>query len=152
MPKGDLSITLDQTEYNALMRKLDQLDTVQKATAVQKGLQAGASIIRKRGRASLRRVLSTKPSNVKQRTGNLLSSIATRTYKKKGKSHIGFGKKGHHAHLVDSGTKERYTSTGARRGKMPGNRFWRKNFEANRNKARDEIFNGVDRYLRKIWR
>ena len=94
-----------------------------------------------------------------KRGGSLEGAIASRTFKKKGKAHIGFSKLGHHAHLVNMGTKKRFTAARQYRGSVgksapyTGSMFWSKNFEENKNTAKQIIFDSVYASIKKMgWR
>ena len=64
---------------------------------------------------------------------------------------VGFKRPGGNvAHLVDRGTKDRKTKTGASRGKIKGSRFWTDTKEQYAPKAIDEMMDAVDAAIKKI--
>lgn len=103
-----LSIYFDQKSLATVYAQLSQLSEIERDAVVQKGLSDGAGIIRRETNKNMHKL-------VKKRKGNLYSSL---TKKKVGKLkkgdvryQIGFKRpQGAAAHLIDKGTKERYTS------------------------------------------
>lgn len=154
---GELTITLNENDYAYVQSKLSKLTKLEKNAVVQKGLQEGLSIIAKEGRKTLKSTLSKDPWNThmreymaKKRGGSLQKSIGTKTIKKKLKGYSGFKKHGHHAHLVDSGTVNRWTKKGAFRGKVAGSRFWRTAFDNKRNQAVKELMESIRKSIQKL--
>lgn len=87
-------------------------------------------------KAAVKPILKQAKANLKgnKRSGTLAREIKSGDYKKKSRSGKSFssGKvtvalfatgKAHHAHLVESGTKERFNKAGASRGTMPATHF-----------------------------
>ena len=156
-------MTFDERDLAALNRALDGLNVIEQNAIVQKGLQEAAAMIKKKGKAKLRATMSTDAWNVKMRKamaakrgGGLENAIGTRTFKKKGKAHIGFNKLGHHAHLVNMGTNKRWKKDGQPTGSVSknapktGSLFWTKNFQENREKAKNIIIDSVYASVRKL--
>jgi len=56
-----------------------------------------------------------------------------------------------HAHMVEYGTSQRATGSGASRGKMGRNPFFRRGLERSRNRAIEEIKQIVGKGVSKIW-
>lgn len=105
MPRDNFTIYFDPKSYAATMLQLRELSDIQKTAVVQKGLSDGAGIIRRETAKNMRQ-------RVKVRKGNLKSSLSK--LKKRGKDnqayYIGFRRTaGAAAHLIDKGTKDRYT-------------------------------------------
>lgn len=114
MARDNFTIYFDPKSYAATMLQLRELSDIQKTAVVQKGLSDGAGIIRRETAKNMRQ-------RVKVRKGNLKSSLSK--LKKSGKQnqayYIGFKRpQGAAAHLIDKGTKDRYTKNGAYRGKV----------------------------------
>ena len=156
---GELSIFLDEGEYQRLLNAIAKLNDIEKDAVVSRALQEAGNMIKKQGQSNLQNSLSREPQNVRMRKGNLQKSFKTKVYKKKGKAHIGFTKKGHHAHLVNFGTMKRWTKKGAYRGSvskdspMTGSRFWSRAFEQKKTQAGREIIDSVIKSVKKIgWR
>ena len=76
---------------------------------------------------------------------------AVNVFRVKGRSNLGFERPGgNHSHLVDQGTKKRYTNTGKSRGSMPGNRFWNDAGHTEENRAMQAIYQGVQKAVQRI--
>lgn len=154
---GELTLTLSGEDYNDLQKKLSKLSALEQDAVVKKGLQEGVKVIAVEGRLMLKKTMSTEPSRVfmrkrmaEKRGGSLEKSIGTRVVNKKGKAYAGFGKHGRHAHLVDTGTVQRFTKKGYNRGKVVGSRFWRTSFEAKRKLAMQELMDSIITSIKKI--
>ena len=154
---GELTITLSEAEYIHTMEQLSKLSKLEEQAAVQKGLQEGVSVIAKEGRKTLKSTLSREPSRIKareymaaKRGGSLLRSIGTRTVKKQVKGYAGFRRLGHHAHLVDTGTGERFTKSGYYRGKVLGSKFWRTAFNNKKNEAANQLMESIRKTIQKL--
>ena len=136
MPKGDLTIVLNEREFQEFNRRLAGLDNVEQRTAITNALKQGMGVIVAQGKANwaMADLHTDKKDDLKQSFGVKLNS------KKKvwSASYGGFRRpKGAAAHLVDRGTKKRYTiKTGAyrgsvqKRGEYTGSRFWTKAVES----------------------
>lgn len=105
---------------------VDELKGVDKNKAVKGGLIQGAKVFVRIGKRNLR-------SRNDEHTGNLLRSMRWKSARNSLSVYAGFERSykfqalkgvGNHAHLVDRGTKERYTKKGYRRGIMPASYFW----------------------------
>lgn len=104
-----------------VIAKVDNLDKIVSSAPVRKGLRAGARLIANAGRSKLKTLYKG------YQTGQLERSIRSRVKRRKSGALAGFYRGqggGNHAHLVDRGTKARYTRKGHYRGVMPANYFW----------------------------
>lgn len=64
---------------------------------------------------------------------------------------VGFKRPGGNvAHLVDKGTKDRKTKTGASRGKIKGSHFWTDTKEQYADKAVNDMMAAIDSAIKKI--
>ena len=64
---------------------------------------------------------------------------------------VGFKRPGGNtAHLVDRGTVERYTKSGAYRGKIVGSRFWTDTTDMYAPQAMDDMLDAVEHAIKKI--
>lgn len=153
---GDFSISLNDGDYNRLQRAMDGLSKIEKNAIVQRGLQEGVKVFIRQGKSNLRATLSNEPQNVRMRTGNLMSSFTTKTKKRLSKAYAGFNKKGHHAHLVDSGTVKRWTKNGAYRGSVSknspqhGSNFWHSAVEQKKQAAMNELMDSIEKSIDQI--
>lgn len=165
MAEKSLTMSFDKSDLARLDRALQGLSDIEKSAVVQKGFQEAAAMIKKKGKQKLEQTLSTDSWNktmrdkmASKRGGSLVKSISTKTFKKKGKAHIGFKKTGHHAHLVDRGTALRHKKNGQSTGSVSkgapnkGSLFWTKSFQENRQKAKDMIFDSIEQSIKRIWR
>lgn len=164
MAKGELTLEIDQHDLDTIYKALDGLSQIEKDAIVFKGFQEAAQLISKSGKAALKSSMSKDSWNVEmrermaaQRGGSLANSIGIKSFRKKGKVHIGFKRLGHHAHLVNFGTKKRYkVSTGQYTGSvsknapMTGSLFWSKNFQDNKAAVRQKIVDSVIASCRKM--
>lgn len=87
--------------------------------------------------------------------GNSDHLVDSFTYRlKKGKFAgvlVGFARPGGNvAHLVDRGTKDRRTSTGASRGRIKGSQFWTNTRDTYAPVAMKEMMDAIDQAIRKI--
>ena len=156
---GELTLTLNERDYAFVQRQLSKLTVLEQDAVVRKGLSEGVGIIKKQGKTNYKNTLSTDPHNVKMRQymakkrgGSLLNSFGTKVNKKQGKGYAGFSKYGHHAHLVDSGTVNRfaYTLNNAPRGRVQGSKFWRSAFEAKKNEAAQTLMDSITISINRI--
>ena len=156
MAQGGMTITLDNADYRRIMDLLFTLSDFEKDAIIRRGLQEGARVFVRQGKSNLAQTLSSDPANVRMRKGNLIKSFRTKVNMKKQKVHAGFDKHGHHAHLVDSGTVQRWTRAGAYRGSVSkgspktGSKFWRNAFEMKKQEAANELMDSVYQSINKI--
>lgn len=117
MAQDSLSLYFDPKSLATVYAQLSQLSEIESDAVVKKGLSDGAGVIRRETNKNMRHL-------VKKRKGNLYASL---TKKKVGKLkkgdiryQIGFKRpQGAAAHLVDKGTRERYTSGKNGKPRMP---------------------------------
>lgn len=107
MAQDNLSLYFDPKSLATVYAQLNQMSEIYRDAVVQKGLSEGASIIRRETNKNMHRL-------VKKRKGNLYSSLGKlkrRNSKKMGPAYyVGFRRTaGAAAHLIDKGTKDRYT-------------------------------------------
>lgn len=135
---------IDRENIQYLIRNLEDFE---KDKAVKSGLRAGMNVFRVKGRSNLRARLLHHG----KQTNHLMNSFTTRIKRNKLGALSGFDRPGgNHAHLVDRGTKKRYTNTGKNRGVMPGNRFWDDAKQTEENKAVQAIYQGVQKAVQRI--
>lgn len=80
-----------------------------------------------------------------------MNSFTTRVKRNRLGALAGFDRPGgNHAHLVDRGTKKRYTKSGASRGVMPGNNFWEDARNTEEEKAMQAVHKGIQRAVQRI--
>lgn len=134
-------------DREAIVYFVDQLEAFEKDKAIKAGLRSAVNVFRIKGRSNLR---SRLLGHGKQ-TNHLMNSFTTRVKRNKLGALAGFDRPGgNHAHLVDMGTKMRYTKSGARRGIMPANKFWYDAKTSEEGKAMDALYKGVERAVQRI--
>lgn len=107
-----MQIAFDPATLKRVMHQLSALEDVDKAKAIQVGLTKGVDYINR----FVKRVTKTQ---FKVRKGNLSTSVMRKYIKKRVAAYGAFSRpKGAVAHLLNSGTKERYTRSGAYRGRI----------------------------------
>lgn len=111
------TLTMDKASYDRIMDKLAKFGKIEQEGMVAQALKEGATIVKDESKSNIK-------SRLVKRSGNLIGSASVLVKKKDGKAYAGFKRpKGAHAHLLEAGTKERYTKTGAYRGKVKAYNF-----------------------------
>ena len=156
MASGNFTITLDEEDYNRVLKELEELSHLERSRVLRKGLAEGGRLFINEGKKYLEQRLSTDPVNVKMRKGLLKKAFKLKVYPNRGKVHAGFDRKGRHAHLVDRGTDKRYTRKGAYRGSVAkgspntGNMFWTDAFNAKKDEASRILMEAIRREIQNI--
>lgn len=141
---GQQTLTLDRQSYIDVMSKLSQLGELEKQGIIQYGLKEGVTILAAEGKRNL-----IQRNNI--RKGNLVKSIGVQVRKKDMKSYAGFTHpKGNAAHLVDRGTKARYTKKGFYRGSVKGSEFWSDAFDAKKEEAQNILIESIQKSIKRI--
>lgn len=144
---GQFKFTLNEQEYQAVVRKLGELSNVEQKGVIRSALKQSGNILINAGKSSFL-------AKNKKKTGNLYRSFTSQYKKKNTGILIGFrrGKGlGNHAHLIDYGTVDRYTKKGYFRGRIAGTDhgktgatyFWSDVVEAKGNEAMERIMEAV---------
>ena len=127
---------------------VDELKGVDRNRAIRSGMIQGAKVFTRLGRKNLR-------ARNDEHTGNLLQSMRWKSARNSLAVYAGFERSykfealkgvGNHAHLVDRGTKDRYTKKGYYRGKMPASYFW----TDTRNEGGGEAMRHIERGMRNM--
>lgn len=135
---------VDRENVQYLVRNLEDFE---KDKAVKSGLRAASNVFRVKGRSNLR----SRLLHHGKQTNHLMNSFTTKVKRNKLGALAGFDRPGgNHAHLVDRGTKRRYTKDGRNRGIMPGNRFWSDAQETEEGKAMQAIYQGIQKVVQRI--
>lgn len=109
-------ITVKLIDREAVVNLVEGLEDFEKDRAIKAGLRSAVSVFKTAGKRNLRQRLKT-PGGV---TDNLMKSFTNKVKRTKLGALSGFARPaGSHAHLVDKGTKMRYTKKGWRRGIVP---------------------------------
>jgi len=130
-----------------LLKQLAILKNLVNAKEIIAAERKAAQLLKDRG---YERLLATLIGN----SDNLVESF---TYKLRNGTksmtgiRVGFKRPGGNvAHLVDLGTVDRYTKTGAYRGRIKGSHFWTDTKEQYAPKAMDIMMDAVDDAIKKI--
>lgn len=135
---------IDRENVLYMIRNLEDFE---KDKAVKSGLRSAVNVFRVKGRSNLRGRLLHHG----KQTNHLMNSFTTRVKRTKLGALAGFDRPGgNHAHLVDQGTKRRYTKGGRNRGVMPANRFWADAQATEEGKAMQAIYQGVQNIVQRI--
>ena len=143
---------IDRNAVNYLIRNLEDLE---KDEAVRRGLKDAGNVFKAGGQRRLKERMKTREGV----TGNLNESINVRVKKRRPGVLIGFrqGKNGgNHAHLIDQGTNNRYTTgkksvrAGIYRGRVTGNAFWTDTRSQDYPQAMDKLYEGIERAVSRI--
>lgn len=113
---SDFKFSLNEQEYQAVLRKLGELSDADKKPVIKKAMSQSGRILITAGKSSFL-------AKNKKKTGNLYKSFTSKFKRKNTGILIGFrrGKGlGNHAHLIDRGTVDRYTKKGYFRGRIAG--------------------------------
>lgn len=157
---GDFTFTIDKAAWENTDKAFKLLNQVAEGEELRKELGQYMKPIIDQGKSNLR-------TRNKKKTGNLLRSFFRVTLKKKIKTYAGFRRTrknseggyiagGNHAHLVDRGTKKRWTKKGYYRGSVAkknpqtGTNFWTNAVEQEGPKVLNKIINSLDRKLTSI--
>jgi len=121
------SLSMEIKGIDKIYGFVDDLRKIDQDKAIKAGLRRGANVFKRIGRSNL-----AKRNN--EHTGNLMGSFIAKVSRKGLTGYSGFNRsgkvaemtgisQGNHAHLVDRGTKPRYTKKGYYRGIMPASYF-----------------------------
>lgn len=142
-------IEVKQIDIESIAYLVRSLENFEKDKAIKRGLLDAGNVLKSGGKQRLRERLKDKKGG----KGNLLRSFQVRVKRNKPGVLAGFrrGKAGgNHAHLVDRGTKQRFTKSGESRGRMPANSFWSDTENQDSAKVIDRLFTGVERAVENI--
>lgn len=134
-------------DREAALYLVDQLETFEKDKAIKSGLRSAVNVFRVKGRSNLR----SRLLHHGKQTNHLMNSFTNRVKRNKLGALSGFDRPGgNHSHLVDAGTKRRYTKDGRNRGIMKANKFWSDAVASEEGKAIDVLYKGVERAVQRI--
>lgn len=142
-----IQVGTEVRDLGATLSRIDKLSYLSKSAPVRKGIGAAVRYLQRRGAVRLRGLYKG------YQTGRLYKSMTSRVKRRKAGGLAGFrrGKGGgNHAHLVDRGTTERYTRSGAYRGRMPANGFWTTTKQIDSGRASEMVIQGLQEAVSKI--
>lgn len=158
MSNKDFTIVLDESDYNELQRRLNNLEKTDKSEIIKTSLKLGIDLIKNEGKKNL-------ISSNHKKTGNLLKSLSSKVLKSKSAAYAGFKRSApnkkiggaNHAHLVDRGTDERWTITNrhytgsvSKGNPNHGSLFWTKAVTTKGEEARENLLNAIYNSIDKI--
>lgn len=146
---------IDQNIQDAANYLIRHLQGFEQNRALKTGLVEASKIFAAKGRMNLASRIGRNIKHKSRSTGELLRSIthAYRSSRRKGRSGTavaGFRAGGQHSHLVDAGTKHRYTKSNKDRGIMPANWFWTDAREQEASKAQEVLYDSIRRAVDEI--
>lgn len=140
----DVDLDIDRESLNEALRKLNQLTSFEKEAVIAQGLKEGARILAQQTKENI-------DHRIMEHEGNLIGSVKTLTKKKIGRSYVGFQRpKGNIAHILEFGTKQRFTKKGANRGKVKGYHFHSDALEAKGQQALNILAESINKSIEKI--
>ena len=113
----DVQTTL--IDLDRVYKLIDGLSDIDKDKTIQAGLRAATNVFINAGKTNLKARMKSKTGN----SGNLLKSFKNKLKSNSLGALAGFNQFGMHSHLLDLGTEERTTKSGANRGKVTANNF-----------------------------
>lgn len=144
--------TFDENDVLYLVRNLEGFE---QNKAIKSGLRSALNVFKRKGQMNLRdRMLYHG-----RHTYALENSFLNHIKRNKLGGLVGFRRStkwvqyenaGNHAHLVDLGTKPRYTKLGYYRGVMPANHFWTDAFSSEKPKAINLMMDAIKRNVERI--
>lgn len=141
--------TLSLKGWYEIENRVANLENFEKDYAIRAGLRSGGNYLKRKGRARL------KQRNYQASKKDVAAHILYNSFKVRVKRNslgalVGFSKGGHHAHLVDLGTKKRPHPITGTSGVMPASKFWSDTAEQDWKGALDKVMNGIDRAITRI--
>lgn len=126
---------------------IQNLEDFEKDKVIRRGLLSAINVFRIKGRSNLR----TRLLRHGKQTNRLMNSFTNRVKRNKLGALAGFDRPGgNHAHLVDKGSKRRYTKSGEYRGAMPANSFWTDAKTTEENKAMQRMQESIQKAIQRI--
>lgn len=131
---------------------VSDLSCIEKDKSIKSGLAAAGNVFKAAGIRNINRRIGNSTQKTKKRApGNLKRSVTGRVKKRKPGVLVGFANPlGNHSHLVNSGSRQRFTKKGKNSGVMPANEFWYDAVDQNKGKAIDELHKGIERAVMRI--
>lgn len=144
---GQFKFSLNEAEYRAVLKKIEELSEIEKKPVIRKAYKAGGQILITAGKSSFL-------AKNRKKTGNLYRSFTSKLKKKNSGILVGFRRGvglGNHSHLIDRGTTDRYTKKGYYRGRIEGTEngkrgatfFWTDVVESRGQEAMDRIMDAI---------
>lgn len=139
---------------------VSDLENMEKDKAIRAGLRMGGNYLMRKGRV---RLAQRNYKGYTTKSGRLTSfgkeelaahalyyAFRVRVKRRSLGALVGFNYRGHHAHLVDLGTKKRPHPITGTSGVMPASRFWSETAEQDWNGAMGKVMEGIQRAVYRI--
>lgn len=139
-----------------------ELEDIDKDKAIRAGLRSAGNYLMREGKKRLaQRSYSRGPKYVKNgrltkegksalAAHNLFNAFKVRVKRRSLGALVGFDYRGHHAHLVDMGTKKRPHPITGTTGVMPANHFWNDTASQEWKTAMNMMQNTIERAVTRI--
>ena len=144
--------TFDENDVLYLVRNLEGFE---QNKAIKSGLRSALNVFKRKGQMNLRDRMLYHGRHTYALENSFLNHIKRNklgglTGFRRSTKWVQYENAGNHAHLVDLGTKPRYTKLGYYRGVMPANHFWTDAFTTEEPKAVNLMMDAIKRNVERI--
>ena len=144
--------TFDENDVLYLVRNLEGFE---QNKAIKSGLRSALNVFKRKGQMNLRDRMLYHGKHTYALENSFLNHIKRNklgglTGFRRSTKWVQYENAGNHAHLVDLGTKPRYTKLGYYRGVMPANHFWTDAFSSEKPKAINLMMDAIKRNVERI--
>ena len=144
--------TFDENDVLYLVRNLEGFE---QNKAIKSGLRSAMNVFKRKGQMNLRDRMLYHGRHTYALENSFLNHIKRNklgglTGFRRSTKWVQYEYAGNHAHLVDLGTKPRYTKLGYYRGVMPANHFWTDAFASEKPKAINIMMDAIKRNVERI--
>ena len=144
--------TFDENDVLYLVRNLEGFE---QNKAIKSGLRSAMNVFKRKGQMNLRDRMLYHGRHTYALENSFLNHIKRNklgglTGFRRSTKWVQYENAGKHAHLVDLGTKPRYTKRGYYRGLMPANHFWTDAFASEEPKAVNIMMDAIKRNVERI--
>ena len=144
--------TFDENDVLYLVRNLEGFE---QNKAIKSGLRSAMNVFMRKGQMNLRDRMLYHGRHTYALENSFLNHIKRNklgglTGFRRSTKWVQYENAGNHAHLVDLGTKPRYTKRGYYRGVMPANHFWTDAFASEEPKAVNIMMDAIKRNVERI--
>lgn len=144
--------TFDENDVLYLVRNLEGFE---QNKAIKSGLRSAMNVFKRKGQMNLRDRMLYHGKHTYALENSFLNHIKRNklgglTGFRRSTKWVQYEYAGNHAHLVDLGTKPRYTKLGYYRGVMPANHFWTDAFASEEPKAINLMMDAIKRNVERI--
>ena len=144
--------TFDENDVLYLVRNLEGFE---QNKAIKSGLRSAMNVFKRKGQMNLRDRMLYHGRHTYALENSFLNHIKRNKLRgltgfRRSTKWVQYEYAGNHAHLVDLGTKPRYTKLGYYRGVMPANHFWTDAFASEEPKAVNIMMDAIKRNVERI--